>query len=54
MELDEFELREMTIDRFDVYDLVELLDLEVEDLIDKFDVLGDPVFRTKILEVLFD
>ena len=51
--MDEFEVREVVIDSFDIFDLVELLGLSTEDLIDKFDVLGFDEYRSIILEKLF-
>jgi hypothetical protein len=43
--MDDWELRETVIDTCDVYDLVEVLDLTVEDLIDRFDILQYEDYR---------
>lgn len=50
--MDDFELREEVIERFDIYDLVELLGLTTEDLVDKFDILGYEEFRTPLIEAI--
>lgn len=52
--MDDFELRELTVDTFDVYDLVELLGLTVEDMVDKFDILGFEEYRTKVIKEIFE
>jgi Ca2+-binding EF-hand superfamily protein len=50
--MDEFELREAVIERFDVYDLVETLDLTTEDLVDVLGVLDYDKYRKIIIERL--
>ena len=47
--MDEWELRETIIDKYDIYDLVELLGLTTEDLVDTFGILEFPTFRTRII-----
>lgn len=50
---DDFELREEVIERFDVYDLVELLGLTVENLVDNFGILDNDSYRELIEEALY-
>lgn len=50
--MDEWEIREAVIDRFDVYDIIEMLGLTTEDLVDQFDILMYENFRKIILERL--
>jgi hypothetical protein len=50
--MDEFEFRERVIERFDVYDVIELLGLEVEDLVDVLGLLDYEEYRSKIIEAL--
>lgn len=52
--MDEFEFRENVIDNYTIYDLVELLNLSVEDLIDKMGILEDDTYRSTLIEDLYD
>jgi len=52
--LDDFELREEVIERFDIYDVVELLDLKTEDLVDTFDLLGYEAYRRQLIQAIED
>lgn len=51
--MDDFELRERTIDTFDVYDLVELLGLTVEDFVDTFGILDNQAWRNQIIQKIY-
>lgn len=43
-----FELKQLILDRFDVWELIELLDIQVEEFYDRFeDVILDNLHRLK-------
>lgn len=53
MVLDDDELRELIVERFEVYDLIELLDIDIEYLLDNWSGWADER-RQEIIDGLTD